>query len=199
MPPPKARAISLEPISRRSRKQRTVKKKGGESQENTDVVSVRDPARQRGSPMPEESQSQRGSTDHHPTPRSPVPSEAQSVASTATSTDSTVSSSTGLSFRLGSVPSSAKSTQSPKHNKSDSRNGSSCSVDEQTITATIQLLKAGCLPGDNLPVKISIKHTKPSKYAWYHCYPVQTRKNRFRTASVSFCGHQRQGSCEIET
>ena len=163
MPPPKARTISLEPISRRSRKKRTVKKKGGELQENTDVVSVKDPARQRGSPMPDESENQCGSTDHHPTPRSPVPSEAQSVASTATSTDSTVSSSTGLNFRLGPVPPSAKSTQSPRHNKSDSRNGSSCSVDDQTITATIQLLKAGCLPGDNLPVKISIKHTKAIK------------------------------------
>jgi arrestin-related trafficking adapter 9 len=68
-----------------------------------------------------------------------------------------------MSFRLGPVPSSAKSTQSPKHSKSDSRNGSSCSIEEQTITATIQLLKSGCLPGDNLPLKISIKHTKPIK------------------------------------
>lgn len=32
---------------------------------------------------------------------------------------------------------------------------------DQTIMATIELLKSGCLPGDNLPVKITIKHRKP--------------------------------------
>jgi hypothetical protein len=160
MPPPKTRVISLEPISRKRKKKKTAKKKGGEAQDNTDAASVAEAARQAGSPLPEEADSQRGSVDHHPTPRSPVPSEAQSIVSTTTSTDSTVSSSTGLSFRLGPVPSSTKSTQSPKHNKNDSRNGSSCSIEDQTITATIQLGKSGCLPGDNLPVKISIKHTK---------------------------------------
>lgn len=161
MPPPKARVISLEPISRKARRKK--KSKEGESQDSTDAGSVNDAARQAGSPLPQESDSQAGSIDHHQTPRSPVPSEAQSVVSTATSTDSTVSSSTGMSFRLGPVPSCAKSTQSPKHSKSDSKNGSSCSIEDQTITATIQLLKSGCLPGDNLPLKISIKHTKPIK------------------------------------
>lgn len=163
MPPPKARVISLEPISRKTRRKKTAKNKEGEPQDSTDAVSIKDAPLQAGSPLPQESDSQVGSTDHQPTPRSPVPSEAQSIVSAATSTDSTVSSSTGLSFRLGPVPSSAKSTQSPKHSKSDSRNGSSISVEDQTITATIQLLKSGCLPGDNLPLKISIKHTKPIK------------------------------------
>jgi len=163
MPPPKAKVISLEPIPRKTRRRKTVKNKESEFQDKTDAISVKDTARQAGSPLPHEHDNQVGSIDQVPTPRSPVPSEAQSVVSTANSTDSTVSSSTGLSFRLGPVPSSAKSTQSPKHSKSESRNGSSCSVEDQTITATIQLLKSGCLPGDNLALKISIKHTKPIK------------------------------------
>jgi hypothetical protein len=37
------------------------------------------------------------------------------------------------------------------------------SLVDQTITATIELLKSGCLPGDNIPLKISIKHTKAIK------------------------------------
>ncbi|KAE9381677.1 hypothetical protein N431DRAFT_11330 [Stipitochalara longipes BDJ] len=163
MPPPKAKVISLEPIPRKARRRKTVKNRENESQDRTDATSVKDTARQTGSPLPQEHDNQVESIDHQPTPRSPVPSEAQSVVSTATSTDSTVSSSTGLSFRLGPVPSSAKSAQSLKHSKSESRNGSSCSVEDQTITATIQLLKSGCLPGDNLPLRISIKHTKPIK------------------------------------
>ncbi|CAD6504093.1 BgTH12-05830 [Blumeria graminis f. sp. triticale] len=35
------------------------------------------------------------------------------------------------------------------------------SLEDQNIMATIKPLKSGCLPGDVLPVKISIKHTKP--------------------------------------
>jgi hypothetical protein len=164
MSPPKAKVISLEPMPRKAaRRRKTVKSKESEFQDKADAMSVKDAIRQAGSPLPQEHDNQVGSIDQVPTPRSPVPSEAQSVVSTATSTDSTVSSSTGLSFRLGPVPSSAKSTQSLKHSKSESRNGSSGSVEDQTITATIQLLKSGCLPGDNLPLRISIKHTKPIK------------------------------------
>ncbi|KAI1005594.1 pH-response regulator protein palF/RIM8 [Podosphaera aphanis] len=33
--------------------------------------------------------------------------------------------------------------------------------DQKKVTATIELLKSGCLPGDNLQLKITIKHTKP--------------------------------------
>lgn len=109
-----------------------------------------------GSPLPDESASQCGSADHSNKPRSPVPSEILSTVSVATGTESTTSSSTGHSFRLGPVPSSAKLVR-------DSQRVKSSSFAENTITATIELLKAGCLPGDNLPLKISIKHTKVIK------------------------------------
>ncbi|KAK0119167.1 ph-response sensor protein [Cadophora gregata] len=160
MVPPKPQKISLEPISRRVRRRKTIKNKENGSPETTETGtgSGSEAARAVTSPLPDDSASQCGSVDHQVTsPRSPVPSEIQSTGSAGNSAESTVSSSTGLSFRLGAVPSSAKST------KDSPRNSSKVSLSDQTITATIELLKSGVLPGDNLPLKISIKHTKPLK------------------------------------
>ncbi|TVY36865.1 pH-response regulator protein [Lachnellula subtilissima] len=153
---PKPRTISLEPICRRPRRRKTVKNKDNASQEATERTSGSEAARI-GSPLPDESVSQCGSLDNNTNPRSPIPSDMQSTGSATTSADSTVSSSTGLSFRLGPVPSSAKSARDSQGT------GSKGSAPEKTITATIELLKSGCLPGDNLPIKISIRHTKAIK------------------------------------
>lgn len=103
------------------------------------------------SPIPEESASQRASSDHAGPTRSPVNSDAHSE----TSGESFVSSnSTGFSFRLGSIPPSTKSV-------SDDQVGTgNRSIDSKTITATIELLKAGCLPGDSVTLRVSIQHTK---------------------------------------
>ncbi|TVY83453.1 pH-response regulator protein [Lachnellula suecica] len=156
MSAPKPRTISLEPISRRPRRKKAQKPKENSSQEATEGSAGNEAARI-GSPLPDESASQCDSLEHTAAPRSPVPSDMQSTGSAATSADSTVSSSTGLSFRLGPVPSSAKSAR-------DSQGTSSkVSSTDKTITATVELLKSGCLPGDNIPVKITIKHTKPIK------------------------------------
>jgi hypothetical protein len=157
MQAPKPRTISLEPIARRSRRRKTVKAKEGSPQEVADPSSGSEAARTASSPRPEESASQCSSLDHTVNPRSPVPSEAQSVHSAGTSADSTVSSSTGLSFQLGPVPPSARSA------KGSQATNSKVSVAEKTITATIECLKAGCLPGDSIPLKISIKHCKAMK------------------------------------
>jgi arrestin-related trafficking adapter 9 len=157
--PPKPRTISLEPISRRPRRRKAVKNKQNKengSQEATEGCSGSEAARI-GSPLPDESASQCSLLDHITNPRSPIPSDMQSTGSAATSAESTVSSSTGVSFRLGPVPSSAKSARDIQGA------GSKVSVVEKTITATIELLKSGCLPGDNLPLKISIRHTKAIK------------------------------------
>ncbi|KAG9236482.1 hypothetical protein BJ875DRAFT_456293 [Amylocarpus encephaloides] len=152
---PKPRVISLEPIARRPKRQRTAKGKESSPKEPNDPSSGSE-ARAASSPKPEEG-SRCDSVDHTANPRSPTPSEVHSVHSAATSVDSTVSSSTGLSFRLGPVPSSARSaTGSPG-------NSSKASLSEKTITATIECLRAGCLPGDNIPLKISIKHSKAMK------------------------------------
>lgn len=150
--PPRPRTISLEPISKRTKRKKSVKPKDPpSSREHTDTRSIHDAAEPT-SPQHSESASQSEVFDNQIQPRSPVQSDVQSTFST----DSTISSSTGLSFRLGPVPSSARSTR-------DSQGKSSNSLDDQTITATIELLKSGCLPGDYLPLKISIQHTKAIK------------------------------------
>ncbi|KAF4625612.1 hypothetical protein G7Y89_g12552 [Cudoniella acicularis] len=146
---------SLSPGGRRGKK--TARSKENGTQEANDPSSGSEVNRAPGSPLPDESASQCGSLDHTANPRSPTHSDVQSVHSAATSADSTISSSTGLSFRLGPVPSSAKSARDSQGT------GSKVSLSEKTITATIELLKSGCLAGDILPLKISIKHTKPIK------------------------------------
>lgn len=151
MTSPRPRTISLEPISRRSRRRKTVKKESFPV-EAKDLESGNDVTNPPGSPLPEESASQCG--DHNTNPRSPATSDVHSNISAATSTESTTSGST--SFRLGPVPSSAKSAR-------DSQRSSKTSLPDKTITATIELLKSGCLAGDNLPLKVSIKHTKVIK------------------------------------
>jgi hypothetical protein len=156
MQAPKPRTISLEPIAKRRTRRKTVKAKEGSPQEVTDPSSGSEP-RTASSPRPEESASQCGSLDHTVNPRSPAPSDIQSVHSAATSADSGVSSSTGLSFQLGPVPPSARSA------KGSQTTNSKVSITEKTITATIECLKAGCLPGDNIPLKVSIKHCKAMK------------------------------------
>ncbi|CAG8950446.1 hypothetical protein HYFRA_00006942 [Hymenoscyphus fraxineus] len=157
MLPPKPRVISLEPIAKRPKKKKTVKSKEGEA---NDPSSGSEVPRTNHSPRPDDSASQCGSTEPTGNPRSPVLSgDAHSIHSAGTSADSTVSSSTGLSFRLGPVPSSA--TKSARDSVGTGSRVSSAS--EKTITATIECLKAGCLPGDNIPVKISIQHAKAIK------------------------------------
>ena len=149
MNPPRPRTISLEPISRRTRRRKTVKnKEAKEAEYGSEVVKAP------GSPLPDESASQCGSVDHSTNLRSPDPSDVHSTTSVTTSAESTTSEST--SFKLGPVPSSAKSARG-------SQRGTKTSLPDKTITATIELLKSGCLPGDYLPLKISIKHTKVIK------------------------------------
>jgi hypothetical protein len=152
MNPPRPRTISLEPISRRTRRMKTVKSKQSSSVETKDTESGSEVTKP-GSPLPDESASQCGSIDQNKSPRSPTQSDVHSITSAATSAESTTSGNT--SFRLGPVPSFAKSAGDSRRSKT--------SLPDKTITATIELLKSGCLAGDNLPLKISVKHTKAIK------------------------------------
>lgn len=68
------------------------------------------------------------------------------------SAGSVVSGSTGTDFRIAPA-STFKSDRASRQS-----NGS---ASEKTIYAKIELLKAGCLPGDHLSIKINIQHTKP--------------------------------------
>lgn len=150
MRPPKPRVISLEPISKRARIRRSLKNKESSVQE---VPEYDDRAESTMSPIPDDSASQCGPAEHSANPQSP--SDAMSMISTPTGTESTASSAT-QNTRHDNPPSTVKSAK-------DSQGGSSSSVDDKTITATIELLKSGSLPGDTLPLKISIKHTKGIK------------------------------------
>jgi arrestin-related trafficking adapter 9 len=151
MIPPKPRTISLEPIPRRAKKlprttssaaRRKSEKEGADLENNSDAAQ---PPK---SPVPEESASQRPSSDHGRVPRSPVASDVQSEASG----ESAASNSTGMSYRVGAV--------SPSLNPTGQGGISNGTFDNQTITTTIELLKAGCLPGDSIPLRLTIQHTK---------------------------------------
>ncbi|KAH8602794.1 hypothetical protein B0O99DRAFT_10027 [Bisporella sp. PMI_857] len=155
--PPKPRTISLEPISRRSRRKKAERIKQNAShdtlKEGIDTRPSNEGRQMSGSPLPDESVSQYGDAENMNNPRSPVESEMLSTVSAVTGTESSTSSSTGLSFRLGPVPSSSKTIS----------HASGESASDKTITATIELLKPGCLPGEALPLKVSIKHSKAIK------------------------------------
>jgi hypothetical protein len=153
MAAPKPRIISLEPISRRAKRPtKTRPKSDNIDVENLDSGNLSDSHRP-DSPNPEESASQDGSSDPANGPRSPIQSDGQSEISG----ESVVSGSTGMSFRIAQVPPSASSG---RDSQGINANGTRSS---KTITATIELLKAGCLPGDSIPLKISIQHTKHIK------------------------------------
>ena len=152
---PKPRVISLEPISRRTRKKTTTKAREDGPQEVREGGSSSDATPNTRSPIPEElaSASGRESLEVHPAPQSPTPSDVQS----SVSAESTASTGTGLSFRRGSAPSTSKS---PRSSQGTSERAS---TKEKTITTTIELLKSGCLPGENLTVKLSVQHSKAIK------------------------------------
>ena len=140
---PKPKVITLEPISRRSkaRANHKVDASPSNAQQSTPeanaVVDERPPS--------ESSTNIRISEDP---PQSPVPSEI-SLGSALSSTH--------LSFRIGTGSPFAKSSKT-----SDARSSTASTI-EKSITATTELPHSGCLPGDIIPIKISIDHTKPIK------------------------------------
>ena len=140
---PKPRVISLKPIPRRSRANRNSKiataKSGSQRPSSSSNIGSEDRARSPDSAVPRTSDDQL---------QSPAPSEVGSVSGTSAST---------VSFRIAPIPPLARNTVG-----SDVRS-SIHSTTDKTITATIELLRGGCLPGDVLPVQITIEHTKPIK------------------------------------
>lgn len=138
---PKPRVISLEPILRRSRARSNTKKRttpADSPQQSVDGAEV-----PRNSRVPELS----SVTESH-TPGSPAPSDV--------SFDSQFSNVTGSGIDSGRLSVSTGDS-------GGTLNGSKTSLKEKTITATIELLKAGFLRGDIIPVKISVNHTKHIK------------------------------------
>ncbi|KAK7752432.1 ph-response sensor protein [Diatrype stigma] len=81
-------------------------------------------------------------------PRSPIPSDIQSEFSG----DSAASNNSGSNSGRGAEGSGESLAGSKKS-----------SADDREITATVELLKGGCLPGDLLPVRIRIEHNRRMK------------------------------------
>ena len=149
IPTPRPKVISLEPISKRGRVKNKVVTPSidqqlrretplSRSRTNTDTsISVRTMAETRPETVLEDEP-----------PRSPAPSES-SQASIATESSQ--------SFRI-------VQQQAPSTNGNSVKSGersSTTSISDAAITATTELLRPGALPGDNVPIKVTVRHTKP--------------------------------------
>lgn len=142
-PRPKPRVYSVETVARKSMTKISTKKSAKPSSIG------RSPVRFETGPQ----RSANGSASSDPQllnepSRSPVPS--------TTSFVSTESSSTSI-FQRGL----ARPLPSSSNGSNDGRSNED--LPDHVATATIELLYAGCLPGDKLPLQISIKHHKPVK------------------------------------
>ena len=141
---PKPRVVSVEPISRHLRG-----KKGGKI---SIVPYIKTIVSDSASPTKEGIQAgddgSTGSKTEDDPPESPARSEASSVSAVSSSS---------RSYRSKLTPQLANLVT-----RTGSRSSGVSPVDK-TITATIELLCGGSLPGDLLPLKISIDHTKPIK------------------------------------
>ncbi|KAI0470296.1 hypothetical protein F4859DRAFT_128316 [Xylaria cf. heliscus] len=81
-------------------------------------------------------------------PRNPVPADVQSEIS-----GESMPSNHSVSYSVRGADVSGESTAGSKHSGHD----------EREITATVELLKGGCLPGDLVPVRIRVEHNRYMK------------------------------------
>ena len=140
---PRSRTISLEPLIKRGRvrKIRHSPSLQGQSSERPPGLSRRDTDRSIVSTTP--------SVGVEP-PRSPAPSEA---------TIGTITTASSHSFNIIQPP---LQTGILAVNSSDARS-TNTSTSAHTISATTEILKQGVLPGDMIPLRILVQHTKPAR------------------------------------
>lgn len=81
-------------------------------------------------------------------PPNPLPADVQSEIS-----GESAASNNSVSFSVRGADASGESTSGSKHSGHD----------EREITATVELLKGGCLPGDLIPVRIKVEHNRYMK------------------------------------
>ncbi|KAF1845820.1 uncharacterized protein K460DRAFT_286477 [Cucurbitaria berberidis CBS 394.84] len=141
IPDPKPRIVSLEPISRRAR---------AKSSRKRPVTSPTDgvPQTPNGSDAPQlgSTSEANGLPDENGSPRSPSPSDVSFESQMSSGTAS------GTEYGVRSV-----------HTATDglsSQNGSRTTLKKKTITATVDVLKGGFLRGDQIPIKVTVNHTK---------------------------------------
>ncbi|EQL01015.1 pH response protein PalF [Ophiocordyceps sinensis CO18] len=144
--PPRPRTIFLEPISKRVRRKRTtvVEKAPTASSDVNDVASEPDSVDRS---IVTDDSGRDAQADH----RSQIPSDVRSEVSgeSARSASTAVSKvDTAPLPQVGATMSSAAKQQF---------------VDDKTITATIELLRGGCLPGDTVSARVTVQHIKRVK------------------------------------
>lgn len=142
-PRPKPRVVSVETVSRRSTSKISARKsvKSSSIGKGLAQLSIGSQGSANGS----------SSSDPQPPnglPQSPVPSTT-SFASGGSSSTSTYHTGAARPFPNSSIES--------------NNQASNDDVSDHIVTATIEVLHRGCLPGDKLPVEISINHNKPVK------------------------------------
>ncbi|KAJ5580460.1 hypothetical protein N7450_006761 [Penicillium hetheringtonii] len=140
-PAPKARIVTLEPISKRSKSKAKAKSVSSEPSPAPDRSSIDTPTSGNAT-----------SVDHRP-PLSPSPSNVSSSSRPSNSSQS---------FHIASDPSSSTSTGGGRNSEGRSVTPS---ISERTITAKAEVLRAGVLPGDTLPIKVTINHFKQVRSA----------------------------------
>ncbi|OLN88518.1 pH-response regulator protein palF/prr-3 [Colletotrichum chlorophyti] len=164
--PPRPRTIYLEPISKKSRRRKaTGNEKASaatEAGEHSSDLEPHETERMTESPAPTDDQQE--PPEH---PRSPTYTDMQSEISG----DSTVSSSTGISLARA----------EPQLTGTSLTNSKMQAVDEKTITATIEMLRGGALPGDTVSVKVSVQHIKRIK-SMHGVIVTMYRQGRIDTA-----------------
>ncbi|EAW10421.1 pH response protein PalF [Aspergillus clavatus NRRL 1] len=133
-PAPKARIVTLEPVSKRSKSKGKAKSLESDTAPDT--------------PSRKSSSTSGGTVGDSRPPLSPAPSNVSSSSRLSNSSQS---------FQLVSDPSSSGTGV---------RNGSiTPSIGDKTITAKTEVLRAGVLPGDTLPIIITINHCKQVRSA----------------------------------
>ncbi|KAJ5389753.1 uncharacterized protein N7496_000821 [Penicillium cataractarum] len=139
-PAPKARVVTLEPISKRSKSKAKAKSINSDATAAPDSASIDTPV-----------SGAAGSVDNRP-PLSPSPSNVSSSSRPSESSQS---------FQIVSDPGSSTSTGG---RNSEGRSATP-SISDKTITAKAEVLRAGVLPGDTLPIKVTINHCKQVRSA----------------------------------
>ncbi|KAE8145410.1 hypothetical protein BDV25DRAFT_71433 [Aspergillus avenaceus] len=139
-PAPKARVVTLEPVSRRTKSKSKGKSPGSDT--GPDSTSLDASVNGASDPRP---------SDSRP-PLSPAPSNVSSSSRLSSSSQS---------FQIASDPSSSAGTGL----RNSEARSITPSLGDKTITAKTEVLRAGVLPGDTLPIKVSINHCKQVRSA----------------------------------
>lgn len=147
--PPRPRTIFLEPISKKTRRKKPART-------DRHLPAAREPTVDQSSDVDSVGRSVL-SEDPSQRPQSIARTNSEHVdARSLFSGDSNYSASTGLSLTPADVLS---QTSNPPGVRGASL-AQLQEVDAKTITTTIELLKGGCLPGDIIPLKITVQHIK---------------------------------------